>query len=131
MTSKLITFLVDGFTSGMKSHLMAYLLGGNAHIHIGFETLKVKCTQYGICSQAAFKNARAIFILFSGGTDICFRAGLKKSGRGQKFRGEGYPPPGSDTLKVRRGYFNVPRDTPHADTWCNARVWVDFFSGLL
>jgi hypothetical protein len=26
--------LVDGFTSGMKSHLMAYLLGGSAHIYI-------------------------------------------------------------------------------------------------
>jgi hypothetical protein len=52
--------------------------------------LKVKCTQYGICSQVAFKNARAIF--FSGGTGICFRAGLKKSERGQKFRGEGLPP---------------------------------------
>jgi hypothetical protein len=26
--------------------------------------LKVKCTQYGICSQAAFKNARAIFFVF-------------------------------------------------------------------
>jgi hypothetical protein len=21
-------------------------------------------------------------------------------------------------------------DTPHDDTWCNARVWVDFFDGL-
>jgi len=46
---------------------MTYLLGGSAHIYIGFETLKVKCTQYGICSQATFKNARAIF--------FCFRAG--------------------------------------------------------
>ena len=29
--------------------------------------LKVKYTQYGICSQAAFKNARAMFFSFSGG----------------------------------------------------------------
>ena len=21
-------------------------------------------------------------------------------------------------------------DTPHIDTWCNVRVWVDFFGGL-
>jgi hypothetical protein len=21
-------------------------------------------------------------------------------------------------------------DAPHVDTWCNARVWVDFFGGL-
>ena len=34
LTSKLIMFLVDGFTSGVKSHLMAYLLGGSAHIYI-------------------------------------------------------------------------------------------------
>jgi hypothetical protein len=26
-------FLVGGFTSGMQSHLMAYLVGGNAHIY--------------------------------------------------------------------------------------------------
>jgi hypothetical protein len=69
----------------MKSHLMAYLLGGSAHIYIEFETLKVKCTQYGICSQAAFKNARAIFLvfrrdghLFSGGFEK-IRAGAKIS----------------------------------------------------
>jgi hypothetical protein len=31
------------------------------HIYIGFEALKVKPTQYGICSQVAFKNARAMF----------------------------------------------------------------------
>jgi hypothetical protein len=29
--------------------------------------LKVKCTQYGICSQAAFKNARAMFFPKLGG----------------------------------------------------------------
>jgi hypothetical protein len=62
----------------------------------------VKCTQYGICSQAAFKNARAFFV-------YCFRAGRASVfGRGQKFRGEGCPPPGSDTLIFRRGYFNIP-----------------------
>ena len=22
-------------------------------------------------------------------------------------------------------------ETPHIDTWCNVRVWVDFFGGLL
>jgi hypothetical protein len=33
LTSKLIMFLVGGFTSGMQSHLMAYLVGGNAHIY--------------------------------------------------------------------------------------------------
>ena len=67
LTSKLITFLIDGFTFRNEIPLNGYLLGGSAHIYIGYATLKVKCTQYGICSQAAFKNARAFF--------FCFRAG--------------------------------------------------------
>jgi hypothetical protein len=95
-------------------HIYIYI-----YIYIGFETLKVKCTQYGICSQAAFKNARAIFFWFSGGAGIRFRAGLKKFGWGQKFRGEGCPPPGSDTLKVRRGYFNVPPERRIAQAFCS------------
>jgi hypothetical protein len=38
---------------------------------------------------------------------------------------------------VANTFPNIPRvakeeeeDTPHVDTWCNARVWVDFFGGL-
>ena len=33
VSSKLITFFIYGFTSGMKSQSMAYLLGGSAHIY--------------------------------------------------------------------------------------------------
>jgi hypothetical protein len=33
------------------------------NIQIGFWTLKVKCTQYGFCGQAAFKNARGFFFI--------------------------------------------------------------------
>ena len=41
-------------------------------IHIGFGTLKMKCTQYGICGQVAFKNARAMVFSKSGGrATIC------------------------------------------------------------
>jgi hypothetical protein len=47
------------------------------------------------------------FFLFSGGTGICFQAGLKKSGRGRKFAGEGWAPPGSNTPKVRWGGLSV------------------------
>ena len=54
------------------------------HIYIGFETLKVKCTQYGICSQAAFKNERAIFFLKLGEAGSNFRADSKKSRAGAK-----------------------------------------------
>ena len=44
----------------MKSQsLLIYDL--EVHIYIGFLDLKVKGTQCGICSQAAFKNARVMF----------------------------------------------------------------------
>ena len=45
---------------------MAYLLKGS-DINIGFETLKMKCTQYGICEQVAFKNASTLVFSKSGG----------------------------------------------------------------
>ena len=55
------------------NQLFTYYL--EVHIYIGFHTLKVKCTQYGICSQLTFKNARAKFFLKLGGLDINFRSG--------------------------------------------------------
>ena len=45
------------------------------HTYIGFETLEVKCTQYGICSQVAFKM---------GGGGQQFSVGLKKIPSGGK-----------------------------------------------
>jgi hypothetical protein len=33
-TSKFITFFIDGFTFGMKSQSIAYLLSGSAHIYL-------------------------------------------------------------------------------------------------
>jgi len=84
LTSKLITFFIDGFTSVMKSQSMDYLVS-EVYIYIGFETLKVKCAQYGICSQTAFKNARAMFFFYKlGGIGNNFRSGSKISR-------EGYP----------------------------------------
>jgi hypothetical protein len=77
------------------------------HIYIGFETLKVKCTQYGICSQAAFKNARAMFFLLSGGAGSYFQAGLKKIQAGAEISREGCPRPNLESLLVRGGVFNV------------------------
>jgi hypothetical protein len=61
------------------------------YIYIGFETLKVKCTQYGICSQAAFKNARAMFFLKLGRAGSSFRSGSKESRAGAKISREGCP----------------------------------------
>ena len=51
------------------------------HTYIGFETLEVKCTQYGICSQVAFK--------MGGGAGNNFRSGSKKSQAGAKQLREG------------------------------------------
>jgi hypothetical protein len=74
LMSKLITCFIDGFNSGMKSQSIAYLLIEGA-LYIGFQTLKVKCTQYGICSQAAFKNVMTMFFSKLGGTCNNFRSG--------------------------------------------------------
>jgi hypothetical protein len=48
----------------------------NIYIYIGFWTLEMKCTQYGICGEVAFKNARAMVVLELGKK---FRAGPKTS----------------------------------------------------
>ena len=46
LTSKYITYFIDGFTLAMKSQSNTYLLSGSEH-YIGFWALKLKCTQYG------------------------------------------------------------------------------------
>jgi hypothetical protein len=82
------------------------------HIYIGFETLKVKCTQYGICSQATFKIARAMFFPFSGGEGSYFWAGLKKIRVGAEISQEGCPRPNMESLLVRGGVFNILQWNP-------------------
>ena len=67
--------------------MLTYYL--EVHIYIGLQTLKVKCTQYGICSQAAFKNVRAMFFLKLGRSGNNFQSG-------QNFHGK-VAPPGLDT----------------------------------
>jgi hypothetical protein len=88
----------------MKSPSMDYLLGGSAYIYIyiGFETLKVKCTQYGICSQAAFKNARAMFFSKLGRAGNNFWSVSKKFRAGAKISREGCPRPDLTPPMVRR-----------------------------
>jgi hypothetical protein len=65
----------------------------------------MKCTQYGICSQAAFKNARAMFFSFSDGTGSYFQAGLKKIRAGAEILREGCPRLNMESLLVRGGYL--------------------------
>ena len=61
------------------------------------------------------------FFSFPGGTGICFRAGLKKSGRGRNFAGEGWAPPGSDTPKVHWGGLSV-RHSYIVDSWVGEHI---------
>ena len=69
------------------------ILGNSVYFHkysyaiipIGFDTLKVICTQYEICSQVAIKNARTIFFAKLDGTNNSFRSDFKISQAGQKF----------------------------------------------
>ena len=63
------------------------------NMYIGFWALKVKYTQYGICNQAAFKNARAMFFLKLGWAGNNFRSGSKISR-------DGWPRPDLTPLKV-------------------------------
>src|ERR1700738_1338291 len=57
LTSKFIMCFIGGFTLKMKSsQLLIYSMKVN--IYIGFETLKMKCTQYGICGQVALKKCK-------------------------------------------------------------------------
>src|ERR1700738_3562495 len=96
LTSKLITCFIDGFTLKMKSsQLLIYSMEVN--IYIGFETLKMKCTQYGICGQVAFKNASTLVFSKSGGRAAVF-------GRAQK-KCWGLPPDRIPPRKVRGGYL--------------------------
>ena len=64
------------------------------HIHIGFETLKVKCIIYGICSQVTFKHAKTMFFSKLGRTDNNFRSYSEISP-------EGYPNSDLTSPKVR------------------------------
>ena len=50
------------------------------NIYIRFETLKMKCTQYGICGQVAFKNASTLVFLKSGGRAAVFGRVQEKCG---------------------------------------------------
>jgi hypothetical protein len=57
LTSKFFTCFIDGFTS-KRIHNQLLIYSMKVNIYIGFRTLKVKCAQYGLYGQAAFKNAR-------------------------------------------------------------------------
>ena len=91
-TFKLITCFIDGFTLKMNpnqlennlstlSEMIDYVLNGFKHIYIGFWTLKVKCTQCGICGWVAFKNARTMIFSKSGRASRSSWSGPSKKSR--------------------------------------------------
>jgi hypothetical protein len=53
--------------------------------------LKVKCTQYGSCNQAAVKNAKTMFFSKFDKTSSNFRSGSKKFRAEEKVSREGCP----------------------------------------
>ena len=50
------------------------------NVYIGFWTGEMKCTQYGICGEVAFKNARAMVFLEAGEAGRGFQMGPKNHG---------------------------------------------------
>ena len=56
LNTKLNTYFIDGFTSRIKPQSIAYLLRESAYT--GLWTLKMKCTQYGICGQSNLQECK-------------------------------------------------------------------------
>ena len=59
---QVITYSIDGFIAGKKSQSIVYLQE-EVSIYIGFWALKLRCTQWSFVVNAAFKNARPIFLV--------------------------------------------------------------------
>ena len=95
LTSKLVSCFVDGFNSIMKSRSIAHLLLGIYYIYIGFQSFKVKSTQYGIWSSY-LQECKGNVCLKSGEAGNNFWSGSKNSR-------EGCPRPDLTPPKVRAG----------------------------
>ena len=99
LTSKLITSFIDGFTSGMKSQSIPYLLIGSAHLYWILDLEGEVHSIWGF-SQAAFKNVRAMFFFEIGQDGQQILVGFRNFFRG-------LPNPDLTPPKVREGVFNV------------------------
>ena len=78
LTSKLITYFIDGFTWNEIPINFIFLLIGSTHIYWILD-LKIKYTPYAICNQATFKNTRAIFFSTLERNGQQFSVGFKNS----------------------------------------------------
>ena len=104
LTFKLITCFIDNFNLKMKSQSIAYLLNGSKHID-WILTLRVKCTQYGICGYISdlqeFKG-NGFFRSQAGGQK--FYVGSRKYGSLSR---QLPLPKSTSPKKFRGGVFNV------------------------
>ena len=96
LTSKLITFFIDGFTFGIKSQSMAYLLSESAHIYWILDLVSEVHSIWDLLSSGLQKCKDNVFFEDRWGGQQ-FLVGFKnKSGWGQKNPG-GLPLPISNT----------------------------------
>ena len=102
LTSKLITCFIGGFTLKMKPQSIAHLLNGIEHIY-WIWTLRVKCTQYGICGLSGLQECKSNEFFKIGRMGINFRASPKNV---FFLRTGGCPRPDLTPPKVRRGVLN-------------------------
>ena len=109
VTSKLIACFIDGFTSKKISQLIAYLLHGNEHIYWTLDLEGEVHSRWDFWISA-FKNARMMVFLKSGGPGTSFQSGPKEL----DFVLGAAPTPIYLPRKARRGRFNVPCTLPHS-----------------
>ena len=69
LKSKLTTCFIDGFHFENKipinkNKIPMLIYSTKVNIYIGLWTLKMECTRYGLCTQVAFNNPRAISFCF-------------------------------------------------------------------
>ena len=112
--------MLDTFTSGIKSHLIAPLLSGSTHTHthIRLWTLKMKCTRYVICGYISGLQKRK-------GNGF-FRCRAEVFGRVQKnldfFSGGGCPLPVSTSPEKLAGGGFTPA-IGYVPSHCEAQSW--------
>jgi hypothetical protein len=74
---QVITYLIDIFIVRKKSQSIVYL-EEEVSTYIGFWALKLRCTQWSFVVNAAFKNARMLFLLSRVGRAMIL-VGFKKN----------------------------------------------------
>jgi hypothetical protein len=115
LTSKLITCFYWRFHFGNEIPTNCLFIDWKCTYPLDYGSLKVKCTQYGFCGQAAFKSSRAMLL------NLVFKSLSKER---QNVYG-GLPGPYPSPLEARRRRFRVLNlGANNFHVWCP--VWVGF-----